>query len=258
MRTGATLLLALMSCALVASARADFRIAYSCDGNQHDADDWHASAMVLAMLAETGMTNRLVHFDYNNHLGDNAPWRADAHRQVIADAIRRYGYDTARFHDDQLDLKASIASLARAVNASNADDRLCLLCAGPMELCWRGIDAAFDHKERFVTVISHGRWNESHADTPELRHTWADIQQDFDVTARHIRTQNASAFRSAPSAWDWLREVRHGEWLHPAVATGRKAGDASDAGLVYYVIDGRGTHSDRATMDDIRGLFSVP
>jgi hypothetical protein len=72
MRTGATLLLALMSCALVASARADFRIAYSCDGNQHDADDWHASAMVLAMLAETGMTNRLVHFDYNNHLGDTA------------------------------------------------------------------------------------------------------------------------------------------------------------------------------------------
>lgn len=238
------------------SATAEFRIAYSSDGNQHDADDWHASPLALAMIAAAGVQDRLVHFDYNNHLGDNDVTRAETHRRRVDEAIERYGYERQKFFDDQHQLAAAVTSIAHAIDASGPDDRLFLLCAGPMEVCWRGIDAARDTREPFVTVVSHGNWNETHADTPELRRTWADIERDFDVDAREILTQNATDFRSDPAAWNWLRQVRHGEWLHRAVAEGRKAGDASDAGMVFYVLDGRGPKSDRATMADIRALFA--
>jgi hypothetical protein len=41
------------------------RIAYSADGNFNDPDDWAASPVALAILAECGVKDRLVHFDYN-------------------------------------------------------------------------------------------------------------------------------------------------------------------------------------------------
>lgn len=42
------------------------RIAYSCDGNHNDRDDWAASPMTLAILAAAGLRERLVHFDYQS------------------------------------------------------------------------------------------------------------------------------------------------------------------------------------------------
>ena len=44
------------------------RIAYSCDGNHNDPDDWIASPVSLAIFAETGLRDRVVHFDYNSIL----------------------------------------------------------------------------------------------------------------------------------------------------------------------------------------------
>jgi hypothetical protein len=41
------------------------RIAYSADGNHNDPDDWIASPVTLAILAEAGLKDRLVHFNYN-------------------------------------------------------------------------------------------------------------------------------------------------------------------------------------------------
>ncbi len=41
------------------------RIAYSSDGNHNDPDDWAASPVTLAILAEAGLKDRLVHFDFN-------------------------------------------------------------------------------------------------------------------------------------------------------------------------------------------------
>jgi len=38
------------------------RIPYSCDGNHNDPDDWAASPVTLAILAEAGLKERLVHF----------------------------------------------------------------------------------------------------------------------------------------------------------------------------------------------------
>lgn len=245
----------LLAAFVPAVALADYRIAYSGDGNQHDADDWHASPMVLAMLAESGNKHRLVHFDYNNHLGDNDSWRAGEHHQAVQQAAQRYGYDSSIIYNDQWNLSGAVNSIARAINASSADDRLYLVCAGPMEVCWRGINAAQDWKEQYVTVISHSRWNDTHSDTWQLRHTWGDIQRDFNVLTDHIQDQNYTAFRSDPWAWNWLKWQNHGDWLYSAIAEGRKAGDASDAGMVYYVIDGRSGSSEWPSMNDIKAKF---
>ena len=58
------------------------RIAYSCDGNHNDPDDWAASPVTLAILAEAGLKDRLVHFDYNCILPlTDAEWEKIARRE---------------------------------------------------------------------------------------------------------------------------------------------------------------------------------
>ena len=47
------------------------RIAYSADGNQHDHDDIGATAASIAMVSSAGLGNKLVHYDFSNHLGNN-------------------------------------------------------------------------------------------------------------------------------------------------------------------------------------------
>lgn len=256
MKKGISLLLALLFSISPALALADYRIAYSADGNQHDPDDWHASVMTLAMIAESGNKHRLVHFDYNNHLGNNDWEMARKHRQNVDGAIQRYGYDAWRFFDDQQNLWGAVNSIAKAVNQSSEGNRLYLICAGPMEVCYRGIDAAWDAKERYVTVVSHSWWNENHNDTWPLKHRWSDIRRDFNVQMVEIADQNNTAFRSQPWAWDWLKNEDHGTWLHQAVARDRSSGDASDAGMTYYVLKGLQSSAQWASMSDIRAVFS--
>ncbi|AXT59326.1 hypothetical protein D1816_02840 [Aquimarina sp. AD10] len=47
------------------------RIAISSDGNQHDSDDWGATAVTLAIIANRGLQNKVVHYDYANHVWNN-------------------------------------------------------------------------------------------------------------------------------------------------------------------------------------------
>jgi hypothetical protein len=236
----------------------DFRIGYSADGNYNDADDWHASPLSLAMIAKAGMQGALVHFEYNNILGKNIPdWEAK-HEEVVLGAAQRYGFNRANFYNAQKDLKGAVNSISRAINTSSADNKFYLICAGPMEVCWQGINAAQDDKEQFVTVISHSTWNDTANFTPQLKHTWTDIEKDFDVKTLHINDQNKTAFFSSPSAWSWLKDVTpNGQWLYEAITIDAKTrygppGDASDAGMVFYLITG----NPNATMSDIKNFFN--
>jgi hypothetical protein len=228
------------------------RIAYSADGNQHDADDWHASPLSLALIARRAK-NKLVHFDYNSHLGDSSRSMAATHAANVLQAQSAYGFNRAIFFDDQTSLNGAIDNLKKEINASSASNRLCFIIAGPMEVAWRGIAAAADDKEQYVTVISHSTWNDRHEDTAEMNHTWSDILADFDVRSERIVDQNSTAFRSSTSSWSWLRELDNGAALHRAVTTGSKAGDASDTGMVYYLLTG----DERADMREVMAFFGV-
>jgi CubicO group peptidase (beta-lactamase class C family) len=78
-----------------------WRIGLSHDGNQHDPDDILSVAMGLAMIAEKGMTSRLVHCDYNNHLGDNNPAMAAAMVASATGAAQRWGIPPSLLFDDR-------------------------------------------------------------------------------------------------------------------------------------------------------------
>lgn len=232
-------------------ATGGLRIGYSADGNIHDYDDWHASPMALLLIAYAGEDARLVHFDYNNNLAGNVESQAAGHRERVLGAASRLGIDADLLFDDQEDVDGAVASIAAAVNASTADDPFVLLCAGPMEVCWRGIDAADDDRERYVRVVSHSTWNDGFSEGAAV-HTWEDIQ-DFDVVADHIRDQNLHALRRKPEGWTWLRELEDGDWFYDAIATDEKAGDASDAGMMFYVLTG----NDRPAPEDVKGFFGI-
>jgi hypothetical protein len=63
------------------------RIAYSADGNYNDEDDWASSPVALALMAEFGVKDRLVHFHYNNILPDTNPaWEIDPRTCVRLEA----------------------------------------------------------------------------------------------------------------------------------------------------------------------------
>src|ERR671918_183370 len=100
------------------------RIAYSADGNHNDPDDWAASPVALAIFAEAGLKDRLVHFDYNCILPEtNVEWER-IHAQSVLGAAERYGYDRSRFYDCRQNLDGAVADIAKAINSSSEDDPL--------------------------------------------------------------------------------------------------------------------------------------
>lgn len=242
-----------------------WRWAHSGDGNQHDPDDWHASGMALALMHRAGLKQKLAHFNWNNHLGDNSTSMKNEHDWHVNTARRGFEYsDDGVFWNCQDNLDGTIAHLAATINASSADNKLVLTCAGPMEVCWRGIDAADDSKEQYVVVISHSDWNDGHQDTSQMNHTWDDIVNDFDVLAHHINDQNPPAFKSSCGDWAWTREIpNYGETLDNLLCQKTDAaGDASDAGMVYYMIKQNGAFQGTSgismpTMAEVKSFFGV-
>src|SRR5688572_28615696 len=75
------------------------RIAWSADGNHNDPDDWIASPLALAIFAEMGLRDRVVHFDYNCILPLTNPEWEKIHAASVLGAAKHWGYDPALFVD---------------------------------------------------------------------------------------------------------------------------------------------------------------
>ncbi len=241
------------------------RIAFSSDGNQHDKDDWGATALSLAMIDAAGLNHKVVHYDYANHLGDNnTSWEAAMVESAEGGAVR-FNLDKSVFFNDQSQLNAAIANLAAAINASSSDDPLWIIAAGPMETVWRGINAAEQEKRQYVTIISHSSWNQNHGDTPQMTHDWADLKSDFsgngvffvqssgdDVSATTLSDpsklpdQNKSNgdldFNTPEDKWYWLRDSDNPDWQWLYNRDDKNGFDVSDAGMTYFLITG-GPHN---------------
>ena len=78
-------------------------------------------------------------------------------------AAERYGFDKSLFHDCRRDLDGAVASIARAINASSADNPLYFILAGPMEVPYLGIQKSDPAKRKFVYCISHSSWNDGYS-----------------------------------------------------------------------------------------------
>ena len=219
------------------------RIAVSSDGNYHDRDDIGASAMALALLAEKGQQSRLVHWDYNSHLGSStANWERDMVTATEGTASQ-FGYDVGvTFRNSQADLGRAVTHLKNKINASTASNRLCLVGAGPMGVIYRALDASNSAVHPYVTLISHSDWNNNHDDDDNIWNL-ADIRRDFpQVRYTRIPDQNAGLGTEGGEAkWSWMATSSDLDlrYVHNVVNNiMNKNGDVSDAGMMYYLITG--------------------
>ena len=223
------------------------RIAYSADGNYNDEDDWAASAVALAIFAECGVKDKLVHFDYNCILPRTDPNWEKEHEISVLGAAKRYGYSKSVFHDCQKDRKGAINSIKNAINESSADDPLYFILAGPLEVPYLGIQKSDPAKRQFVYCISHSRWNDGYASADLVNHnkrhviplgiTWVQIadQNRFLTTSPYGR--RAKPHEWGP--WHWMKDSNDSRvmflWERMRATT---RADCSDAGMAYFLMTG--------------------
>ena len=242
------------------------RIAYSADGNYHDRDDIGADAFALMLLAKSEFKNKLVHFEYGNHI-----WMTD--EKQLADlenstlgAQERFGFTRDIFFNLITDREASYNHLAAEINKSTSDDPLIICGAGPMHTIYQALKRAQAEKLQYVSLLSHspdtgdGSSNNEHGvrchKTPatvwhchEGAKIWEDIKKDFlQVKLVIIRGQNGirgpngDGFNT--SDWtrvDWMKNNTNPDirfvYDQMQVAFTTKV-DPSDAGIVWYLLTG--------------------
>jgi hypothetical protein len=257
--------------ALPSLARAPFadgkfqgRIAYSADGNNRDRDDLFASAVTIAMFKAFGVTDQVVHFDYNSILGEDNPEYLKVHEESVRGAAKRFGLPEKVIFNDSSQLQESIENIRKAVDASSEDDPLYFVIAGPMEVPWRGISAAESAKRKHVYCISHTVWNDLFfwdTGNRELTHHRRDL---IELGVNWVQILNQQGLGTCPepkngpcpqekwALWDWMRDSRDPNvaWLYERLeAMGRP--DCSDSGMVYFLLTG----NEKATVQDLNDLL---
>jgi len=223
------------------------RIAYSCDGNHNDPDDWAASPVTLAILAEAGLKEQLVHFDYNCIMPLTDPEWEKLHAESVLGTAERYGFDPAKFFDCRKDRDGAVASIVKAINDSTATDPLYFIIAGPMEVPNLGLQKSDPAKRQFVYCISHSRWNDGFASRYKFTCTKRSVIEQ-DVHWVQIRDQNrllSFGRYGRPSAWKefepyfWMRDSDDARvrWLWERMVISARP-DASDAGMTWFLATG--------------------
>jgi hypothetical protein len=223
------------------------RIAYSCDGNHNDPDDWIASPVALAILAKAGLKDRLVHFDYNCILPQTNPEWEKIHAESVLGAAERYGFDKALFFDCRRNRDAAVASIAEAINHSSADNPLYLIIAGPMEVPYQGIQRSDPARRQYVYCLSHSRWNDGFASSYKFTFTKRSVIEQ-DVHWVQIGDQNRllSFGRYGQPAtppefkpYFWMRDSNDANvrWLWERMVVSTRP-DPSDAGMTWFLVTG--------------------
>ncbi len=238
------------------------RIAYSSDGNYNDEDDWGASPVALAIFAEFGVKDKLVHFDYNCILPKTDPEWEKIHGISVLGAAAMYGYDKSVFYDCQKDLAGAIESIRKIINESSAENPLYFILAGPMEVPYLGIQKSDPAKRQFVYCISHSRWNDGYTtqDDNLMIHNKRDVipqgikwvqitdQNQFLSTSRYGRKANPEDWKP----WYWMRDSDDPKvrFLWERLLTVTRA-DCSDSGMAYFLMTG----DERAEISKVRKLL---
>jgi len=241
----------------------DGRLAFSHDGNQHDDDDHGASAMVFAITWAFGMQHKFVHMDYSNHLGSNLS-RMDTQMDLSCRGGPRHflGIDSNVVFNCQTQLDEAIANFKKQAEMSGPGDTLAYMCAGPMEVAWRCLNAVSPDKRKFIKAISHSSWNEKHNDTPQMTHTWSSMKASFpEVRFIDISDQNANL--GGGSNWNFLTSLPTDlpnlsldawTWLKSRVDEVNNTGDVSDCGMTWYCLTG----NQKGQETDFKARFESP
>ncbi len=245
------------------------RYALTSDGNQHDPDDIGAMPMSIAMMCDAGFKDKIVHFDFANHLGLSNPDKLSLITESCTGVAAMFGLSEEILFNCQAQLKAAKANFLKEALISSSSDPLWLVCAGPMGTAYLYLDTVkvtAPEKLQFIHCISHSNANNKHNDTPELSgKTWVAMKTDFpSVNFHDISTQNIKdGFCSPIENWAWMKEPNAPEnwkWLYSRNHTASvNAGmfDISDGGMTYWLISGATNGGNqKGNWDDIRSIFT--
>lgn len=270
------------------------RIAISSDGNEHDHDDWAATPLSLALLSAAGLQDKLVLYTYSDHIwGSNQEHPTsesglNSYEHMRASALggqKWFGFDKTRFICAVDNAEVAYNAVRDEINKSSAENPLIIVLGGPVHVVGEGINRAEQTKRQFVTLVSHGLWNDIHADNPSKSDwdihsgwTWQEIIDAFStpegggLKTIHILDQNGgddyqglntdirrfdwiktSPARNhklyKPGAWDWLYSR-----METCIKKQGKNYDPSDAGMIVYILTG----IDKTDPEMVRKIMENP
>jgi len=244
------------------------RYALTSDGNQHDPDDIGAMPMSIAMMCYAGFKDKIVHFDFANHLGLSNPEKLREITESCSGVAARFGISKEIVFNCQTQFKAAKANFLKEALKSSATDPLWLVCAGPMGTTYLYLDTVkvtAPEKLQFIHCISHSNANNKHNDTPELNgKTWVALKTNFPAVNFHdISNQNIrDGFCSPIENWAWMNEPDSPEnwkWLYSRNRTAsvhKGMFDMSDGGMTYWLITGASTGgNERGNWDGVHMIF---
>jgi hypothetical protein len=216
------------------------RIAWTCDGNYHDKDDWGAAPMAVALLGDSGDGYRLVHYDFNsNMLNSLFNWEQQMRKSIFGDATTNGASErwnvAPRFYDDRPNPNLAVANLNKEIMASSSINKLIVCLGGPAEILWRALQGVPNTIRQHVRVISHSSsFNENTGP-----HTLA---QCTGVVVERIPNQNQRLnTKQNWSPWNWLKTSgENNKFLWDRMRASGRA-DVSDSGMMYYVLYGNKT-----------------
>jgi chitodextrinase len=239
--------------------------AMSCDGNQHDKDDYGATPMAIALMYYAGLSDKIVHINHSDHMGNNSATMENNMIISTEGAADRFGpVSQAKVFNCQDGVTPIVNHfLAQAQNAS-ATNPLWYICGGPMEVPWQCLNAVknnIPNKLQYIHCISHSTWNENHNDA-DNNHTWSNMKNDFSqVTFHDIIDQNSSDgdndWNTPRSKWSWLQNSSNPDWVWLYNrSTIKENFDDSDAGMTYWLISGGPNGGDqRGGWPEAKDLF---
>jgi hypothetical protein len=226
------------------------RIAFSSDGNFNDEDDWGAFPVAAAILDAFGVTDKLVHVDYNNILPANDPRFYREMTESVLGAAERFNIPRSIMFDCQKDLDGAVESITRAINASSDDNPLYYVLAGPMEVPFRGIEKSDPAKRKYVYCISHSGWNDGYTRGEQNLHihnkrdvipsgiNWIQVRDGN----RELAHPGGVGKKSTPEQWKlyhWLRDSSDPRlrWIFTRLEAELRA-DISDSTMTYFLLTG--------------------
>lgn len=253
------------------------RIMISSDGNEHDHDDWSATALSLAILGANKMQDKLALYVYSNHIWGSNKARPKtngltSYEQMHESALggqKWFGFDKTKFVCAVDNAELAYNAVCAEINKSSSDNPLYIIEAGPMQVTGEAISRADKDKLKYVTLITHSKWNNEHSDKPEgewdihtgwtfnmIKTKFADPEKGG-LKCLKILDQNGGAdyegLRCDRTHYDWIKTSPYRnkppfkdgswDWLYSRLETfvqclGGNIFDASDAGMVVFLITG--------------------
>ena len=186
-------------------------------------------------------------------------------REGVVKGQYYFGFDNTNFVCAVDNPEVAYRAMTDEINRSSEENPLIIVAAGPLQVVGEGIARADKDKLKYVTFVSHGRWNNVHADNPSNvywdRHsgwTWDMLVSGygkygikFIMPCDQNGGRDYDGLQSDKENFDWIitspaREnplYRHGawDWLYSRMVAGiRPDGkfDVSDAGQIVFILTG--------------------